>query len=119
MQSDAKTVVAYLKGLPDENRKALRKLRTLIRKIAPDATESMQHGMPSYDLNGTICAFALQKQNLALYVCDTPLVERFKPRLGTVNCGKSCIRFKRLEDLQMDAVAELLRASVERARTKS
>jgi uncharacterized protein YdhG (YjbR/CyaY superfamily) len=119
MQSSAKTVAGYLKELPDESGKALTKLRTLIRKIAPDAAESMEHGLPCYELNGMICAFASQKQNLALYVCNTALVAQFKPRLGKVSCGKSCIRFKSLDDLRMDAVADLLRASVEQARAKA
>ena len=48
MQSSAKTVAAYLKELPDDEvRRALTKLRTLIRKTIPDAVESMQYGMPA------------------------------------------------------------------------
>ena len=111
MTSDAKTVAAYLKELPDDARKALAKLRTLIRKVAPEAKESMKYGMPGYELNGDFCGFARQKNNLALYICcDVPLVEKFKKRLGKVNCGKSCIRFKELDDLDMMVVEELLTA---------
>src|SRR5438552_402423 len=103
MQSDAKTVPAYLKSLDEASRKALAKLRALIRKAAPDAKESMQYRMPTYDLNGAYAAFASQMNNLALYVCDVALVEQYKTRIGKVNCGKSCIRFKKLDDFNLEA----------------
>lgn len=118
MQSSAATVAAYLKEVPDDRRAALTKLRAFIRKIAPDATESMQFGMPTYDLNGLFCAFASQKQNLALYVGGAAGLEQFKPRLGKVNCGKSCIRFKKLDDIKLDVVEELLKASANKARAR-
>jgi hypothetical protein len=44
------------------------------------------------------------------------LVEQMKDTLGKVNCGKSCIRFQRVEDLELDAFADLL-AIARRART--
>lgn len=115
MTSDAKTVAAYLKELPDDARRALSKLRALIRKIAPEAKESMKFGMPSYELSGDYCAFARQKHNLALYVCDVALVEGFKKKLGKVSCGKSCIRFKKVEDLDLNVVEEMLQAARGRA----
>ena len=34
----------------------------------------------------------------------------FKPRFAGVNCGKSCLRFKRPEQVDAEAVADLLRA---------
>ena len=118
MTSDLKTVPEYLKTLPDDIRKSLTKLRALICKIAPDAKESMQYGMPTYDLNGMWCAFNSQKNYLALYAGCTPIVEQFKKNLGKVNCGKSCIRFKKLEDLDLGVVEEMLTATADEARTK-
>jgi uncharacterized protein YdhG (YjbR/CyaY superfamily) len=115
MQSSAGSVAVYLKEVPDDRRPALTKLRGLIRKIAPDATESMEYGMPVYHLNGMLCAFASQKQNLALYV-GSEFLEQFKPRLGKIKCGKGCIRFKKLEDLKLDVVEELLKANAAKAR---
>ncbi len=65
MQSDAKSVPAYLKELADDDiRKALTKLRALIRRSVPDAAESMQHGMPAYDLNGLLCTLPHRKTTL-------------------------------------------------------
>lgn len=118
MQSDAKTVAEYMKSLPDDIRKALGKLRALIRKVAPDAKESMQYGMPTYDLKGMLWAFNSQKNYLALYGCGSVLVGQYKTKIGKVNCGKGCIRFKKLEDLDLGVVEEMLTASAKKARAK-
>ncbi len=109
MPSKATTVAAYLKKQPEETREALGALRRLIRKAAPRARESMGHGMATWSAgHRMLFALARQRNHLALYVCDTPLVAKHRARLGTVDCGKSCIRFKRLEDLDLDGVGALL-----------
>lgn len=95
---------------------ALAPLRSLIRETVPDAAEGMRYGMPYYELDGYLYAFASQKQYLALYVSDPDLVEEFKPRLDTFDCGKTCIRFKRLEDLPMEAIRELVETAATRRR---
>ncbi len=108
MQSKATTVAAYLKEQPEPSRKALRTLRGMIRKAAPRAKEAMGYGMATYTTSdGKGFALAAQKNYLALYV-SPPLVAKHRARLGAVDCGKCCIRFRRVEDLNLDAVAALL-----------
>jgi len=116
MTSKATTVTAYLKELPADRKSAIAKLRTLIKKTAPDVKEAMEYGLPMYSMNGPLFALASQKRYLALYVAETDLVKTHKPRLGKVNVGKSCIRFKKLEDLSLEAVAALLDETAARRR---
>ncbi len=109
MQSKATTVAAYLKQQPEKTREALGTLRRMIREAAPNAKEAMGSGMATWSAGHRLLfAVARQKNYLALYVCDTPLVAKHRARLGTVDCGKSCIRFKRLDDLDLDGVEALL-----------
>jgi uncharacterized protein YdhG (YjbR/CyaY superfamily) len=112
MISKALSVVAYIEEQLPERRPALRTLRALIRKVAPKADENMEYGMPSYFLNGPLCGFAAQKGNLALYICDVELVTKFKPRLGIKDCGKSCLRFKDLDGINLGAVEAMMKAAV-------
>jgi len=114
MQSKATTVSQYLDELPEERRSALVKLRKLVRKLAPDAVENMQYGMPSYSLGTLLFAFASQKGNLALYVCDSAAVDAHRDGLKGLNCGKGCIRFKHLDKLPLDVVSAILRDAVQR-----
>ena len=109
MQSRSRTVAAYLKSQPAETREALGTLRRMIRKAAPRAKEAMDYGVATWSAgHRMLFALARQKKNLALYVSDTPLVAKHRARLGAVDCGKSCIRFKRLEDLDLEGVEALL-----------
>ena len=93
------------------------KLRSLIRKAAPDAKESMQSGMAAYDLSGMLCALASQKNYMALYVCEPDAVEAHRDALGKLNCGKGCIRFRSLEELPLEAIAGILKEA--RAKRKA
>ena len=109
MPSKATTVAAYLKKQPEETREALSTLRRMIREAAPGAREAMGHGMATWSAgHRMLFAVAKQKNYLALYICDTPLVAKHRARLGAVDCGKSCIRFKHLDDLDLEGVGALL-----------
>jgi uncharacterized protein YdhG (YjbR/CyaY superfamily) len=115
MQSNATTVKDYLAELPDDRRQALTKLRALIRKAAPDAVEGMQWGMACYALGEPLVCLASQKQYIALYV-DPKAVAAHRARLGKLSCGKSCIRIKKLADVPLDVLADILKDAVERRR---
>lgn len=111
MQSKAATVAAYLKELPPEKKAVLATLRKLIREAAPKAKESMEYGMPCYE---GVCALAAQKQYFALYIGDSKVVNRYRAKLGKLSIGKGCIRFRKLEDLPLDVVREMLAEVVDR-----
>ena len=106
MQSKATTISEYLKELPPDRRAALSELRALIHRVVPKTVETMQYGLPAF---GDLCALASQKNYMALYVCESDLVKAHLAQLGKVSCGKGCIRFKRLTDLNLSTVESLLR----------
>ncbi|WP_084497717.1 DUF1801 domain-containing protein [Nocardia amamiensis] len=60
-----------------------------------------------------VVALAARKNYVSLYISALEageyVAERYADRLGKVNCGKSCIRFKHLDDLNLEAVREILR----------
>jgi uncharacterized protein YdhG (YjbR/CyaY superfamily) len=111
MQSKAATISEYLEELPLERRSALKELRALIRRVSPESAEAMQYGLPAF---GDLCAFASQKNYMALYVCESDIVKAHLEQLGKVSCGKGCIRFKRLTDLNLKSVECVLREILER-----
>ena len=106
MTSKAATISEYLEELPPDRRAALSELRTLIHRVAPKTVEAMQYGLPAF---GELCALASQKNYLALYVCESDIVKAHLAELGKVSCGKGCIRFKRLADLNLNAVESILK----------
>ncbi|OAI41804.1 hypothetical protein AYO40_07015 [Planctomycetaceae bacterium SCGC AG-212-D15] len=117
MQSKASTAAAYLKELPDDRRRALTKLRTLIRKLAPDAEEHMTYGMPGYAVGkNQFCGLAAQKGYMALYICPSEVVDPHRTVLAKLNCGKGCIRFKKLDDLPLSAVTAMVKEAYRRSK---
>jgi uncharacterized protein YdhG (YjbR/CyaY superfamily) len=106
MQSKAATISEYLEELPPDRRADLTELRALIHRVSPESVEAMQYGLPAF---GDLCAFASQKNYMALYVCEGDIVKTHLAQLGKVDCGKGCIRFKRLSDLNLKSVESILR----------
>ena len=125
MQSLAKTVDEYIENLPAERKEAVIQLRSLIKANLPKGyEEGMQYGMISYFIpldrypntyNGeplSYVALASQKNYLSLYLMTVygDSEERFKhayEKTGKkLNMGKSCLRFKKTEDLALDIIAD-------------
>ncbi len=109
------TVDAYLSELAPDRRAALERIRILIFGTLPDIAETMKYGMPTYEFDEVVCAVASQKHYMSLYM-DVSSVERHKQELQHLDVGKSCIRFKRIDDLPLDTVRQIL---TETARAQS
>jgi uncharacterized protein YdhG (YjbR/CyaY superfamily) len=110
-----KDVDAYLSGLELDRGAALEQLRALVFESVPDVVETMRYRMPTYELDDVLCSFASQKHYMSLYM-DVDLVERHRQEVGHLDVGKSCIRFKRIEDLPLDTVRQILAKTVSKNR---
>ena len=114
MSGRTQEVDEYLAKLAPERRAALTQVRALVFEVAPDVDEKMKYKMPTYEYGGeTLCAFASQKRYMSLYM-DTGIVERHRPELSGLSVGKSCIRFKRIEDLPVETIRLMLIETVQR-----
>jgi hypothetical protein len=62
-------------------------------------------------------ALANQKNYVSIYVCAVKdgkyLAEENKARLGKVSVGKSCIRFNKLDQVNLDVLKEVIQAAVQ------
>jgi uncharacterized protein YdhG (YjbR/CyaY superfamily) len=106
-------VDAYLEKLEPERRRALEALREIILESALEAEESMKYRMPTYGDDLVVCAMAAQKHYMSLYL-DTELVEKYRSKLDHLNLGKSCVRFRKLEDLPLDVIQKILKETVQK-----
>ena len=113
MSEKPASVEEYLARLDSNRRHILESLRKLVRRAAPQASETLRYGMPTYELNGHVAAFASQKHYVSLYL-DTELVAEHQSDFGHLNCGKSCIRFNRLDQLPLDVVEAMLVKTVQK-----
>jgi len=110
VQSKAATVDDWFAELDPGRRPALEAVRaSAIRRLGADA-ERMSYGMPAYVRRGEaapIFAFNSQKQYISLYV--SPRVHALHAEaLSGLDAGKSCIRFRRPEQIDQDLVDRML-----------
>lgn len=133
MQSTATTIEEYLDQLPADRQEAMRRLHTTVLENLPAGfSEQMSYGMIGYVVphalypNGYHCdpklplpfvAIASQKNFIALYhmgiYASAPLLEWFvneypKHSKAKLDMGKSCIRFKKTENIPYGLIGELL-----------
>jgi hypothetical protein len=117
----------YLDGLAEPRRTDLRALHELIRATVPELEPTMEFGMPGYgkyhyrydsgrEGDWIRVCFASNKNYISLYVAATTvdgghLAESYRAKLPKASIGKSCIRFKRLSDLDTSVLAALLTAA--------
>lgn len=103
-------VDAYLARIPAERREAVALLRELIFQVYPDIQENMRFRMPSYFLwSKPFCAIGSQKHYVSLYLIPYDLLEAFAEALQGYDCGKSCIRFRRVNDEDLALTGQILR----------
>ena len=129
MQSDANTVEEYLASLPEDRRAALEAVRRKILENLPDGyDEVMNWGMITYEVPLETCpdtyngkplmyaALGSQKDHMAVYLTgiymDEGAREEFEARYRDtgkrMDMGKSCVRFRTLEDLPLPLIGEAI-----------
>ncbi|MBN1248113.1 MAG: DUF1801 domain-containing protein [Anaerolineae bacterium] len=112
--SAAETVDAYIEEQSPQRAEILRQLRALIKETAPEANETMKYRMPTYELgDGVLCAFASQKQYVSLYF-EVEMLDQYRDEFEHLSLGKSCIRFRKMEDLPLDVARTILESTVDR-----
>ena len=100
----------YIEQIDEPRRADIEALDALIREEVPNVEPHIEYGMLVYD---PVAALASQKQYISVYVtCETEtgyLAEQYRDRLPKADIGKSCVRFKRLSDVDQDQLRALVR----------
>lgn len=129
MRSSAETVEAYLKQLPEDRRQAIGRVRqTIVERLPPGFEEAMNWGMITYQVPLETCpdtyngeplmyaALASQKNHMAVYLTGIYMEdeeriafeEAYRATEKRFDVGKSCVRFRKLEDLPLDLIGETI-----------
>ena len=124
--SPPKTLAEYFARLPDGRRADLKALHAAIRKAAPRLKPFF---VPKYAILGygpyhykyasgregdaSVVGLSSRAQYISLYVMGhrggKSITEAVKSKLGKASVGKCCIRFKKLDDLNLPAALALVR----------
>lgn len=123
--NDAATPEEYLDSLDEPRRKHIQQMHEFIQATVPDLKPYMQAGMIGYgshhyryasgrEGDWMIIGLSGRKDYISLYICaamenGNSLPERYKELLPLANIGKSCVRFKKPDDIDLDVLGELIR----------
>ena len=135
--TEAKTPDEYIAMVGDESRrKDIQELHELIKKTVPDLKPLILYGMIGYGTfhykyasgregDWTVLGLANQKNYISFYACMSDgqqyIAEKYKKKLPKASIGKSCIRFKKLADVDLGVIKEIIKENEEiyKAQNKS
>jgi uncharacterized protein YdhG (YjbR/CyaY superfamily) len=106
MKRDDSSPQAYRNDVEGAQCETLELIRSIIIEVAGPIDEQIQYGMLDYPGIGNLAA---QKNYVSLYV-KPAVLDDFRERFPGVDCGKSCMRFRRIEQVDRSALAELIEA---------
>lgn len=126
----AKSVEEYLAQVPTDRQELINFLHSFIQKSVPKLKSHFAYNMIGYGsfeyinnkkevLPWPVISLANQKNYISIYVCAVGdkgkyLVEQHAKELGKVSVGKSCIRFKKLEEINLPALKKVLQLAAKK-----
>lgn len=120
----AQTPEEYIAAIPEPRRQEVEKIHELIKKIVPTLKPHILSGMIGYgsyhfryasgkEGDWSLILLASQKNYISIYICSIEngqyLAENYKEKLPKASIGKSCIRFKKLEDIDLSVLTEIIK----------
>lgn len=117
-------VNAYIENCPTEVQESLRKIRSAIDDVAPDATATVSYfsipgySYAGYEYNGMFVWFSYKKPYVRLHVIP-PVIENHKAQLAKLVTTKSVVSFPLDEEMPIQLIKELVKASINVMKDKS
>jgi hypothetical protein len=119
----AKTPDEYLDLIAEPRKTEIKKLHDFIRQTVPNLKPYIHTGMIGYgkfhyksksgrEGDWSLIALASQKNYISIYVCSTDgkeyVAEKYKKELPKAKIGKSCISFKKVDDINLPVLKKML-----------
>lgn len=105
------SVDSHIAQFPEDTQKLLVQLRKLIIKLAPNAEEKINYGIPTYYLHGNLVHFSGYKQHIGFYPGSSG-IEAFKEELTTYKTAKGSIQFPLDKPLPIALITKIVKHRV-------
>lgn len=107
-------VTHYLDQLPDEERKALEKIRRQILRIMPQAEERLSRGVPFFYYKGKrAVGFRSSKTHLSFFIMEGEVLNQYRSAFSQYKNSSTVIEFSPVKPLEEEIVDLLVRARME------
>jgi uncharacterized protein YdhG (YjbR/CyaY superfamily) len=101
----------YILAQEKQVQAVLQKMRLLIQEAAPNATEKISYGMPTFYLNGNLVYFAVWKNHIGFYATPTGNAA-FEKELSKYHTAKGSIQFPLSEPLPEKLITKIVKFRV-------
>ena len=109
----ARDIDEYIANFPVDVQLLLQKVRTAIRKAAPNAEEAIKYQMPTFVLNGNLIHFAGYKNHIGLYPGSRP-IEEFKDELSKFTTSKGTVQLPLDKPIPVALITRITKFCVKR-----
>ena len=113
-----KNIDEYISHFSGEIQVILERLRRVIQESAPEATEAISYGMPTFKQNGNLVHFAAHKHHIGFYPAPSGIAA-FKKELAAYKTSKGALQFPLDKPVPYKLVEEIVRFRVKEARDKN
>lgn len=122
--TSAKTPEEYIEFVDEPRRIEIKKLHELIKRTVPDLKPFIISGMIGYgpfhykyasgrEGDWAVIALASQKNYISVYICAAVdghyIAEQHKADFPKASIGRSCIRFKKISDVDLDILSKVVK----------
>ena len=116
-QSQPSGIDDYISGSPEAVRGVLERVRATIRKAAPEATETIKYGIPTFVLGENLIHFAAFKEHIGFY--PTPsAIAAFRDQLSAYTSAKGSVQFPLASPMPLKLIEQMVRFRVKEVRSK-
>lgn len=113
-----KDIDEYIASFSGETKKKLEQIRKAVKEVAPQATEKISYGIPTFYLNGNLVHFGGFKDHISFFPTSYGVAE-FKAELSGYETSKGTIKFPLDKPLPLDLIRKITRACAKRNLTKN
>ncbi len=106
-----KDIDEYLERRSREDQRLLGQMRATIQKAAPEATEKISYGIPTFHLNGNLVHFAAFPNHIGFYPTSSGIAA-FKKELGGYKWSKGAVQFPKDKPLPLALVTKIVKFRV-------
>lgn len=107
----AENIDEYITEFPKDIQVLLQQMRITVQEAAPDATEKISYGMPTFFLNGNLVHFAAFKAHIGFYPVPSG-IEKFKKELSKFKGAKGSVQFPYDQPLPLGLVSKIVKFRV-------
>jgi len=112
------TIDEYIAAQPLEKRASLEKIRSIIQKAAPKATEVISYGMPAFKQDGILVYFAAFKNHYGFFPTASPIVI-FKKELLPYKTSKGAIQFPTDKPIPIKLIQAIVKLRITQNKEKT